>query len=328
MTEVDAGSHGGITLVTVVFDAELDLLELQARSLALYLEPASVHEIIIVNNGVRPLSATTRRRLRHAYGPLWNVVRIVATTDLVDSRRGRGWRSQQAAKLAVARQITTDHYVVMDAKNHLTAATGIASFVAPDGRAHGALHTYQDHPLRPSLERTLAYLGASSGQVREAITSFPPTATPFVFTTALVRSLLDDVERRSGAPFGEAFEREELLEFFLYSGWVMTRGPGISAAMDGVSIPSPTVWPKAASASGVRETIAEALRDNAFVFAVHRQVLARADAATRDLVAAHWVDVGLFADRRQAHALIRRFRRRYLPALVATRLAERLGRSR
>jgi hypothetical protein len=319
---------GGITFVTVVFDAELDLLELQARSLGLYMAPAAVHQIVVINNGIRPLSAATRRRLRRAYGPLWERVRIVRTAELVDARRARGWRSQQAAKLAVAREIATEHYVVLDAKNHLTRPTDITSFVGADGRAHGALHTYREHPLRRSLERTLEYLGATPEQTLQAIDAFPPTATPFVFATALVREMLDGVEAGSAAPFEVTFEREELLEFFLYSGWALTHGPGIFGAVDGKSIPSPTVWPKAADASGVRAAIAEAARDDAFVFAVHRQVLARADAPTRELIAAHWVDAGLFADRSEADALIRRFRRRYVPALAATRLAEKFHRDR
>ena len=167
--------------------------------------PLPVHENNTAKTGIRPLPASTRRRLRRAYGPLWNIVRVTTTADLVASRRGRGWRSQQAAKLAVSRQITTSHYVVLDAKNHLTAPTDSASFVALDGRAHGAFHPYREHPLRPSLQRTLGYLGATSEQIHEATTSFPPTATPFVFTTVLFRELLEGVESLSSAPLGVAF---------------------------------------------------------------------------------------------------------------------------
>ena len=328
MSEEATRPAPAITFVTVVFDAELDLLELQARSLGLYMAPATIHQIIVINNGVRDFSGATTRRLRLAYGPLWDVVRIVRTTEVVDARRARGWRSQQAAKLAIARGITTEHYVVLDAKNHLTRPTDTSSFVGTDGRAHGALHTYREHPLRSSLERTLGYLGATEQQTQQAVSSFPPTATPFVFATSLVRGMLDGVEEKSSAPFETTFEREELLEFFLYSGWVLTHGPGIFGAMDGRSIPSPTVWPKAADVAGVRAAIAEAIRDDAFVFAVHRQVLARADRLTRELIAEHWVNVGLFAHPREAQVLIRRFRRRYVPALVVTRLAEKISRGR
>lgn len=322
----DGGGGAGLTLVSVVFDAEVDLLELQARSLQRYIAGTTATEIIVVNNGVRDFSAATERRLRQAYGPLWGVVRIIRTADLLRATGSGGWRSQQAAKLAVARRIQTPHYVVLDAKNHLTRAVDITSFVGPDGRAHGAFHTYQEHPLRASLENTLDYLGASAEQKNSAIISFPPTATPFVFDTSLVCAMLDDIERREGAPFDITFEREQLLEFFLYSGWVTVHGPGISSAMDGQSIPSPTVWPKAADRAGVLATIDEAERDGAFVFAVHRRVLARADSETRELIGEHWVRCGLFSTRRQARSLIRRFRRRYFPALVITRLAEKLGR--
>ncbi|HAQ60040.1 MAG TPA: hypothetical protein DCR63_06620 [Microbacterium sp.] len=320
----DAGPD--LTVVTVVFGPEVDLLELQARSMARFLAPVTATELIILDNGVRALSSATQRRLRRAYGPLGRFVKVIRTADLIDAGGARGWRSQQAAKLAIARHITTSHYVVLDAKNHLTRTADVSAFIGSDGRAHGAFHTYRGHPLRPSLERTLDYLGASPEQKRDAVESFPPTATPFVFDTALVRAMLDDIERRDAVPFFATFEREQLLEFFLYSGWVMTRGPGITEAIDGKSIPSPTVWPKAADLRGVIATIAEAEREGAFVFAVHRQVLARGDAATLNRIAEHWVRSELFTSLPEAKALIRRFRRRYFPALVVTRLAERLGR--
>lgn len=312
-----------LTFVTVVFDAEVRLLELQARSFSLFVDPAAVSAIVVLDNSVRGLSRRQRTRLRNAYGSLWSRVTIRRTGTLIDPRAATGWRSQQAAKLAVSSLIATPHYVVMDAKNHFTRETGAAAFVAADGRAHGALHSYAEHPLRPSLESTLTYLGAESSVIRQAVESFPPTATPFVFDTALVRSMVDDLARRSGRSFDVEFERAELLEFFLYSGWLDVHGPGIAAAIDGASIPSPTVWPRLATMEGVESVIREAERDDAFVFAVHRQALARADAATRARIARQWAEIGLFPDERAAGRFVRAFRHSYLPALVRTRLAER-----
>lgn len=317
-------ARGTLTFVTVVFDAEVRLLELQARSLSRFVDPSAIGAVIILDNSVRGLSSRQRGRLETAYGALWPQVAIHRTRELIDAGSASGWRSQQAAKLSVASLITTPHYVVLDAKNHFTRSVDAAAFVGVDGRAHGALHSYATHPLRGSLERTLTYLGAEETRVLEAADSFPPTATPFVFDTELVRRMMSDVSDRSGRRFDEEFERAELLEFFLYSGWLDVRGPGIPAAIDGSSIPSPTVWPRLASASGVEEVIAEATRDEAFVFAAHRQALIRADAPTRDRIARHWTDAGLFPDGRSARRFIQDFRRAYYPALIRTRLSERI----
>jgi len=324
MTDVPAGRDEELTFVTVVFDAEVLLLELQARSMALFVDPSAVGAIIVLDNCVHGLSARQRRRLKVQYGFLWEKVAIVRAATIIDAHAASGWRSQQAAKLAISSRIETPHYVVLDAKNHFTRATGVAGFVAPDGRAHGALHSYAEHPLRPSLEQTMTYLGADTTAIARAVDAYPPTATPFVFSTPLVRAMIDDVSERSGRRFDVEFERSGLLEFFLYSAWLDMRGPGIAGAIDGVSIPSPTVWPRLAHQLGVQAVVDESARDDAFVFAVHRQALARSDAGTRRRIARHWSDVGLFAHERSAGRFIRGFRLAYGPAIVRTRLVERV----
>ena len=316
-----------LTFVTVVFETETPLLELQARSMSIHLDPEEIDRILILDNCVLGMTPITRHRVLREYGALKSRVHIVRTKELIDPGATGGWRSQQAAKLAIASRVDTPHYVVLDAKNHFTRATTAAEFVDDEGRAFGRSHPYDSHPLRDSLVSTLRYLDAGADLVERALAAFPPTATPFVFDTATVRTLIDDVERRSGLAFGEEFERRKLLEFFLYAGWVETRGPGLAALRNDLPIPSPTIWPKAASERGVRSAAAEHESANAAVFAVHRQVLGKADPATRDLIAARWTDFGLFPDVPSARAFIRRFRRRYLPSLIWTRGVERLRRS-
>ncbi len=316
-----------LTIVTVVFDAEVALLELQAHSLAQHARPEDIHEILVLDNCVRPLSARSRRRLLAAYGrALARVVRIVRASALVGVEGADGWRSQQIAKLKVALDVATAHYVVLDAKNHFIRRIDTRDFVGADGRAHGGSHPYQTHPLRGSVESTLRYLGADEAAVQAALLSFPPTATPFVFDTAVVRELIDDVESRAAVPFGVEFERQQLIEFVLYSGWADIRGPGIDSVIDGTPIPSPTVWPKAASAEGVAAAIAEVKRDSAGVFAVHRRVFVRGDRATRRAIADYWASSGLLSPRR-ARARVRNVRWRYYPAMMRTRLQERLDRT-
>ena len=314
-----------LTFVTVVFGAETRLLELQARSLARYLDSDAVASIVVIDNGWRRPSRRRMGRLRAAYGRLADRLTIVRTIELVPELPPTiGWRSQQLAKLLVARVVTTDHYVVLDAKNHLIRPTGLADFLGPDGRAHGATHPYTKHPLKPQLIAALRYLGAGESVIDESVEEFPPTATPFVMNTALTRAMLDGIEEASGLPFAREFERQQLTEFFLYSSWIVVRGPGIDAVYDRVPIPSPTVWPKRRNPEGVVATIAEAeLGDSAF-FAVHRTTLARGDRSTRDLIAAFWVRRGLFRDERAAHRYIAAFRRAYFPEMVSKKLMERL----
>lgn len=310
-----------LTLVSVVFDAEVVLLEIQARSFALHLETDAGHEMVVIDNCIGGLRTRRRDRLLVQYGPHQDRVRFVRLGDLVDARGLDGWRAQQLGKLLISHQVATPHYLVLDAKNHLIRHSGADTFLALDGRAHGACHSYETHPLRPQLEATLRYLGGTPEQLHAALLAFPPTAPPFVFDTELTRAMITDLEARSGNTFGFEFEQAGLLEFFLYSAWLALRGPGHDSVWDGTSVPSPIVWPKAATAEGVALVAAGA--DDAAVFGVHRRVLARGDAATCSAVADLWVDYGLAADRREALRLIARLRHGYLPWMTSTRLLER-----
>ncbi len=315
-----------LTFVTVVFDAELPLLDLQARSMALYLVPEAVESIIVLDNCVRSLSGRAVERLRSLYGALGSRMRVVRVPSLVEGASAiDGWRSQQAAKLLIAGQVPTARYVVLDAKNHFIRPTDASSFVGADGRPHLGVHAYETHSLRSSLERTLTYLGAGPEDVAGAVASFPQTATPFVFDTGVVCDMVKDIGHRSGLSFAVEFERQGLLEFFLYSGWAALRGPGLNAVTDGRPVHSPLVWPGETSRNGVEAAIRQAREQGAVVFGVHRRVLARADRATRDRIAEFWAERGLL-DQAAARRLIRRFRRAYVPTMAVTRLHESMSR--
>ena len=318
-----------LTFVTVVFGAETRLLELQARSLARYLDSDAVASIVVIDNGWRRPSRRRMGRLRAAYGRLADRLTIVRTIELVPELPPTiGWRSQQLAKLLVARVVTTDHYVVLDAKNHLIRPTGLADFLGPDGRAHGATHPYTQHPLKPQLIAALRYLGAGESVIDESVEEFPPTATPFVMNTALTRAMLDGIEEASGLPFAREFERQQLTEFFLYSSWIVVRASGIDAIYDRVPIPSPTVWPARRDIAGVDAAIEEAERDDPAFFAVHRNALARGDEAARKRLAQFWVQRGLFRTESSARRFIGVFRAAYVPEMAAKKLMERFEATR
>lgn len=319
-------SPAALSFVTVVFEPEIPLLLLQARSLARYLDPNAVAEIIVLDNCGGGMGRHARRDLLDSLGPaLAQRAKIVRTTDLGVDGGTQGWRSQQAAKLLVAHRIGTAHFVILDAKNHAIAPTGAADFVDAAGRARGGTHPYTTHPLRAALEHTLRYLDADDAVVESAIAGFPRTATPFVIDTAIARRMMDDVQGRSGRQFSEEFERAQLLEFFLYSGWSMLRGDGVP--VNGDAIDAPIVWPGRATEHQVAEVVNAALETDANWFAVHRRALARADAVTRQRLASFWVDRDLM-DAQESARFLRRFRAGYGPAMVRARLSERVSRIR
>jgi hypothetical protein len=313
-----------LAFVTVVFEAEIGLLELQARSLRAHLAPGTASAIVVLDNTARGLSRRTRARIAREYGPLEPLVSYVRTADLGVDGAVHGWRSQQAAKLLIARHVQTSHVVILDAKNHLIADAGVDHFVGADGVPRGGTHSYLEHPLRDELERTLRHLGADEAEISAAVADFPPTATPFVVDTDVVRALIEHVEGSAGTGFAEAFERAGLLEFFLYSGWARLHRPA-RPVVDGRAIPAPVIWPRRAHLEGVEATIAEVHEQDALWFAVHRRVLARGDRDTRRRIEAFWAERDLLTPR-EARAFVRRFRLRYAPLMAKTRAVEAVRR--
>lgn len=315
-----------LTFVTVVFEPELPLLRLQARSLRRFLDPGCVAEIVVLDNCAGGMGGRARRAVLEDLGSILAPrATFLRTSELGVDGGTAGWRSQQAAKLLIARRVRTDHLVVLDAKNHLIRPASAADFVDDHGVARGGTHPYATHPLRGDLERTLRYLGADDRRVEELVEDFPPTATPFVIDAHLARRMIDDVELRSGRPFIEEFERAGLLEFFLYSGWSILRGEGVP--VDGEAIQAPIVWPGRAHEQGAADAIRHAEETDAAWFAVHRRALARADAPTRRRIIDFWSERGLMRPP-AGERFVRRFRIGYVPAVGRARIAERLSRLR
>ncbi|TXR56383.1 DUF6492 family protein [Quadrisphaera setariae] len=310
-----------LTLVTVVHEGALPLLELQARSLARHLDPDAVLDVVVVDNGTPRLGARAAEELRALYGPVAPRVRVLRARDVARVPLTTGWRSQQVLKLEVARQVRTSQYVVLDAKNVFVAPVDPAFFRAPDGRPRSMRTVYAQHRLRPDLERTLRYLGVDPATATSAA-GFTATTTPFVLDTATATALLDDVERRSGRPFAREFVARGVLEFFLYTGWVLSTGRSLDEAFD-VSMPTcPVLWPKAADAAGAREAVERSRTSGTPLFTVHQGALERLDAPARAVVAAYWAERGVFPDQAAASAALDHVQARIARASRPRRLAE------
>lgn len=57
----------------------------------------------------------------------------------------------------MAKRISTERYVVLDAKNHLCYPVPSDFFERPDGTLETFLEDYTLHPMRKTLENTLSF---------------------------------------------------------------------------------------------------------------------------------------------------------------------------
>lgn len=282
----------GVSVVSVLYEPELPMQQMQARSLDRYLTGPRPDAVVLLDNTRRGLDDRARQALVAAHGELADRVVVLRPRDVAAVPLAAGWRTQQVLKLAVAEHVTSPHYVVLDAKNHLVAPTGLDVFTTADGRARTGLHGYRTHPLGPSLARVLRYCGLRPD---DHLDRFTETTTPFVVDTARARAVVTGVAERSGRSFADEFVRESLTEFFLYTAWSLAQGSTLDELVEHAEPPAVTVWPSAGHTAGVTAALADVERTGRPFFAVHRRALATMDAEARGLLADFWVDRGLLA---------------------------------
>jgi hypothetical protein len=278
--------------VTIGHAADFGLLELQARSMALYCPPALVHEILIVENFDAQTAIYWRPALLKAYGPLAHLVWFVdqATLAPMEARHG-GWWRQQVLKLAVARVVTAERYLVLDCKNHLFRPLEASFLETPAGQPKLNGYGFEKHSLRDALIRTLGYFAIDAAPF---ISHFTRTSTPFLMLTAVALEVVAYVEQREKRPFAEAFLDLRLTEFFLYSAYLQSKGRLQST----YSMTQPfcaQIWEFSAIEAGVREALGRAaeIKGGPFI-AVHPRALKAMGEPARRLVAEFWHAAGLF----------------------------------
>jgi Family of unknown function (DUF6492) len=276
------------TFITVAHRRDMPLLRLQARSLGRYLAPECVHEFLVVGTDDGPLVE------RADYGRLGARVRLVAASEVASIPRGTiGWVSQQILKLAVARLVTSESYIVLDAKNHLVFPLG-EGFFEDGGKLRSSRRDYREHPMRVRFERAVGYFGLDAECL---VDSFVPPTTPFVFPTGLVRALIDAVVERERRPFSECFDGLGVTEFLLFGAYLSTLPGGIGAVYGATAAECPAVWPVTApDAAEVRRVVARVDAERLPFFTVHRKAMPLLDRGSRELVSELWCRRGLFED--------------------------------
>jgi hypothetical protein len=317
-------SSGSLSAVTVVFEAEVPLLELQARSIARHVPDGVFDEYLVIDNTRRGLSARARRRIRGELGCHGSRLAFTSRSAFRTVPGTSGWRSQQSLKLMAARQLTADHYVVLDAKNHFIEPTTRADFFdSVTGLPHGGIHSFERHPLRPQLEHVAAMLGLDPAS---AVEWFTATAPPVVLDRRVVNDVVIDIGGGAPDQFPCEFERAGFTEFFLYSAWQIARGATPEDLVSGRSLVSPTIWVGASTPNDVRTVLERAVRSHTTTLAVHRRALLRLrPESVRDL-AAFWTHHGLFRSSADAKRFIRRFRIVYLRSMLVRQLLEGISR--
>jgi hypothetical protein len=312
------------TLVTVVFEDELPLLQLQAASLRRFAPSPMLEKIVVVANSHDARFVQRLRGCVQWYGDSAPLVTILDLSDFPQLPKTVGWFSQQLLKLLVARHVRTERYVVLDPKTHLIAPLTDAFLEHGDGRANMMDYPYTTHTLRPYLERTLRYLHLEPDQY---IQKFPSSAPPFIMYTDVTNDLIDSIGRCSGRPFEEEFISQKLTEFFLYSAWVVKKFGSIEKLYSYSNLYSPTIWEHKVEISEIKEELAHGVGRSPFIN-IHRRSIFKMKDSGLEYIAELWTSAGLFEDRQSALDFIRGYKKSYILAFYREIIFRRLLRLR
>ncbi|MGR3371240.1 DUF6492 family protein [Pseudooceanicola nanhaiensis] len=316
------GSGRDLTFVTITFREELELLRLQARSMAAFLPPDMVGEIlVVVNDRDEAALGDAVEAMRAEYGALSGRLRVIPATRLfrwnVGPRgplarlrrvqalhprlalrspgtawRGHGgWKIQQVCKLAIWREVSTPWTVLLDSKIHFMAPVPRSEFFAPDGRPRMICKDLSDARmdwLAPSFAQFGLPPDAAGPRVADGIMPLP-------VATALLRDVTEAVEAKSG-PLQVLFavHRKGETEAMLITAHCIARHGSLEAVFD-TARPLPPVIMRSHDAAWVDAAL-DAVEQGAVSLALHRAAVARLTQAQRTRLAGLWRDRGLVGD--------------------------------
>jgi len=205
--------HQLIDLITVVFAPELYLLELQARSISLYIDHLRIKNIYIVVNDDSSLC--------DLIDPQWwginhNKVNIIHRSSFGVDPTLDGWSSQQLYKLCAANIAESEWSMCLDAKTWFVQTLDWAQLFDDTGRVKFA--SFPTIPVfRPAQLSIEKYFDIELPRV------ISPGGVPFMFHTETVKDMINYIP-----DFFEFFCTNVNLpnymtEFMLYSGFVIKK---------------------------------------------------------------------------------------------------------
>jgi hypothetical protein len=198
-----------IDICTVVFDAELDVLKLQARSIELYCQNIGLSNIFVMVNDSSTVDPAW-------YGSFADCVKIVPRSTFDCEWSDNGWVSQQVLKLLGAAQSNNAWCMIVDAKTLFVRPVELDQVLVNGCAATGSMPIYPVFDASRNITNQLFDIDLPA--------QLGPGGVPFFVEPSLTRDMIAEVERRTGQVFGNYFQQQGMLtEFILYSGYVWYR---------------------------------------------------------------------------------------------------------
>jgi alginate O-acetyltransferase complex protein AlgJ len=295
-----------IDLAVVFYEKEIDILTLLVKSLELHCDTSLVDKIYFINNAVN--QSEGREAFESKILPLFKTFKdavsvVDAVTLGVQHNDGANpYIAQQALKLSIATLSDKNHYLVLDAKNHLIRKLRRNDLFTEDGKPISHLQIHGGY-LKTCLEESCKYFEVDVDTDKQVL----PTVTPYLMITSLVRELLEEVKKREGTGIYELIlKNDKLTEFLLYFAYLTYRG-GKSHFYGFEPKPYATLftrWPE--SENDIKRVLDSTLKGGVWTFSVHSKRFEQLKSNEIDFISNLWVDRGLFNNVDSAKKFIKR----------------------
>lgn len=214
--------------VTIVFDnqKEIDLLKIQLISFT-YVDPNIINNIyVLFNDAKEKVENYIPQILNQCPADIIKNLKILYVEDLIgkklEEKYPSDWWSQQAAKLLVSKIVTTEKYIVLDAKNHFITDITYETFFNDKNQAiiYNAIHNDE---LMEWYKCAFTYFNLDNIQNHNPFHDplYIQTTTPFVFVKEHVEGLIKYVEEKEEKLFFDFFYgAKKYTEFFFYYAYI------------------------------------------------------------------------------------------------------------
>ena len=198
-----------IDICTVVFESELDVLKLQARSIELYCQDIGLKNIFVMVNDASLVDPDW-------YGSFADHVHVVPRSEFDCEWSDNGWVSQQVLKLLGAAMSDNAWCMIVDAKTLFVRPVDLDQMIVEGRAATGSLSIYPVFDASRNITNKLFDIDLPE--------QLGPGGVPFFVEPNLTRDMIQEVEHRTGQDFTDYFQQQgRLTEFILYSGYVWYR---------------------------------------------------------------------------------------------------------
>ena len=204
-----------IDLLTVVFEKELQLLKIQAKSVDLYVD--DIDTIFVIVNDDAKIAQNIDPSW---WGKHFNKVRIIIADELEPKPNIPGWSSQQLYKILGSAQSNNEYVMVLDAKTWFIRKLEYNK-IFTDKKIN-----FHDCPIPGVFESAKNFVEDLYGIRLNSMIG--PAGVPFLFNTRILTELIADIEQRTGKSFNKFFIESllcptDLTEFVLYSGFIINK---------------------------------------------------------------------------------------------------------